>query len=196
MHRLGLVLACLFSAAGWSIAASPNPDDLVAPAEVQVKARALVRQLGSDDYSEREDAQEQLAALGRLARPALLVGAATTSPEPGGPAPVRRTPPAANALDIKAKLETFLADTNGEYEHDLPAWKTFRGAVGSEWSFLGRTLWADRELDRAAREVFVELVAAPDNRRLLMAVDGSRLVLTDTVVARRQELYNRALPAR
>jgi hypothetical protein len=193
MYRFGLVFACLFSAAGWSIAASPNPDDLVAPAEIQVKARALVRQLASEDYSEREDAHKQLADLGRHARPALLAGA-NTSPEPEIRLRCAQLLPGATALDIAAKLDTFLADTKGEYEHNLPAWKTFRATVRSEWSFFGHVVWSDRSLDTAARQVFADLVAAPANRRLLLAVGGSRVELTDLVVARKQELYERRYP--
>src|SRR4051794_3874459 len=110
MHRSGLVLACLFAAAGWSRAASPNPDDLVATPELQVKARALVRQLGSDEFSAREDAQKQLAALGRLARPALVAGV-NTSPDPEVRLRCAELLPAATALDNRAKIDTFLADT-------------------------------------------------------------------------------------
>src|SRR3954462_3803141 len=109
MHRYPLALACLLGFASVSNAASPNPDDLAIPAEVQVKARALVRQLGSEDYPEREDAQEQLAKLGRSARPALFAGA-TTDPDPEIRFRCSQLLPNAAALDLKAKLDTFLAD--------------------------------------------------------------------------------------
>ncbi|MBN9118295.1 MAG: hypothetical protein J0I06_03895 [Planctomycetes bacterium] len=188
MRRPALVLACLFAAAAPSGAASPNPEDLVPTPEVRVKCRALVRQLGSEDFTEREDAQKQLAALGRSARPALLAGANTSS-DPEVRARCAQLLPAANALDLQAKLETFLADTDGRYEHDLAAWKTFRAVVCNEWSFCGHTLWSDRALERAARQVFVEMVATHANRRLLMAVDGSRVELTELVVARKMDLY-------
>jgi hypothetical protein len=193
MHRFGFALVCLCALDVESRAASPDPADLAAPAEIQVRSRALVRQLGSEDYPEREAAQEQLAALGRRARPALLVGV-NTDPNPEVRRRCAELLPTATALDIRAKLDTFLADTNGEYEHDLPGWKTFRTVVGSEWSVFGWPVWADRELDRAAREVFAELVAVHANRQLLLAIDGSRVVLADLVVGRRQELYNRRYP--
>ena len=45
------------------------------------KARALVRKLGSEIFHEREDAQEELADLKRLARPA-LVEAVSSDPDP------------------------------------------------------------------------------------------------------------------
>jgi hypothetical protein len=193
MHRFALVFACLFAIAAWSRAASPNPADLAVTPELQVKTRALVERLGSEDYTEREDAQQQLESLGRLARPALLRGVNTNeNPE------VRRRCaeilPAANALDIKARIETFLADTNGDYEHDLPAWKTFRAIACREWSVFGQVVWSERSRQKAAREIFVELIAKPDNRRLMIATDGSRLELSELATTRRQELYNQRYP--
>jgi len=193
MHRFGLGLACLLGTVGWSNAASPDPDDLAIPAEVQVKSRALVRQLGSEDYPEREDAQKQLADLGRLARPAILTGA-TTDPDPEIRLRCSQLLPSANALDLKARIETFLADTNGDYEHDLPAWKVFRSLACEEWAFFGYAVWSDRTREKAAREVFVELISVPASRRLLMAIGGSRVELTELVVARKQELYDRRYP--
>jgi hypothetical protein len=164
MTRLGFVLASLSALTGGLRAAPPNPDALVAPAEIQVRSRALVHQLGSEEFAEREAAQEQLAALGRLARPALLVGV-NTSPDPEVRRRCAELLPTASALDLKARLDTLLADTAGVYDHDLPGWKTFRRVVGSRWSVLDRTLWVDQELDRAAREVFAELMAVHANRR-------------------------------
>jgi hypothetical protein len=193
MHRSGLVLACLFGTVGWSHAASPNPDDLAIPAEVQVKARALVRQLGSEDYPEREDAQEQLAKMGRLACPAIFTGA-TTDPDPEIRLRCSQLLHNATSLDIKARIDTFLADTKGEYEHDLPAWKSFRAIACNEWSFFGHTVWSDRSLEKAAREVFAELISVTANRRLLMMIGGSHVELTEQVVSRKQELYDKRFP--
>src|SRR5262249_7311030 len=149
-------------------AASPDPDDLVPTAEVQVKARALVRKLGSEDFEEREEAQKKLINFGRFARAALLEGA-NTSPDPEVRTRCAQLLPSANALDTQAKLEPFLADTEGRYEHDLPGWKTFRGVVCNEWAFCGHTLWSDRVLEKAARQVFVEMLSTHANRRLLLA---------------------------
>jgi hypothetical protein len=190
MRRPTLALVCLVAAPALAPAASPNPDDLVPTPEVQVKCRGLVRLLGSEGFDEREEAQKQLAALGRTARPALLAGA-NTSPDPEVRARCAQLLPKATALDVQAKLETFLADTDGRYEHDLPAWKAFRSTVCDEWSFYGHTVWADRSLERTARKVFVELISAPTNRRLMLGVDGSRLELTDLVVARKMEFFAR-----
>ena len=189
MRCFGLAFACAFLAVGFAGAASPNPADLAVVPEIQVKARALVRQLGSEDFDEREDAEQQLADLGRLARAALFAGA-TTNPDAEIRFRCRQLLPHAVTLDTRAQLDTFLADTKGEYEHDLPAWKTFRAVVGSEWAFFGLSVWSDRELDAAARRVFTELVSTAANRRLLLAVEGSRTELADLVVWRRQDLFN------
>ncbi len=99
--------------------------------------------------------------------------------------------PAAGELDLRARIETFLADTNGDYEHDLPAWKAFRAIACREWSVLGQVVWSNRALEKPARQIFVELIADKDNRRLMMAVEDSRFELSDIVAMRRQELYNR-----
>jgi hypothetical protein len=193
MQRFVFPFAVLLSVSAYSRAASPNPDDLAVPAEVLVKSRSLVERLGSEDYPTREAAQEQLATLGRLAKPALLAGA-NTSPDPEIRLRCAQLLPTANALDLKARLETFLADSGGKYEHDLPAWKEFRAVACGEWSLLGRVVWADRSLEKAARELFAGLVATPANRRLLMAIEGSRLELGELVMARRLELYNQRYP--
>lgn len=197
MRQTGLVLAYLLSLPASSLAASPNPDVLLIPAispnpvvlaipaDAQSQALALVDQLGNADHAKREVAQKQLAELGRLARPALVAGANSECPE------IRfrcaQLLQKATSLDIKARLATFLADTKEQYEHNLPAWKTFRAVACREVKFLGHVIWSDRSLQKVAREMFAELFSAPVHRRLLMAIDGPRLELAELVAARRQE---------
>src|SRR5215471_13272612 len=125
--------------------ASPDPKDLAIPPEEISKARELIKRLGSEVYREREEAHAELSKMGRLARPALIEAAASdTDPE------IRyrcsRLLPKAGADDLKARLDTFLADTDGKYEHDLPGLKLFRKQMGSE---------------KAARDLFVEIVKSP-----------------------------------
>jgi hypothetical protein len=193
MHRSGLALALLLACAGRSPAESPDPADLEVPPELQVRSRRLVRKLGSADFAEREEAQKKLAALGRLARPALLEGA-NNSPAAEVRLRCAELLPAAVALDLRARVETFLADAEGRYEHDLPGWRAFRATAAGEWSFLGRTLWSDPARRKAAREVFARLIAAADNRRLMVAADGPRLELAELTAARRQDLSRRRSP--
>ena len=76
-------------------------------------------------YREREEAHAELAKMGRLARPAPLEAAAS-DPDPEVRFRCSRLLPKAGADDLKARLDTFLADTEGKYEHDLPGLKQFR----------------------------------------------------------------------
>jgi hypothetical protein len=181
--------------AGAATAASPDPRSLEIPAEELSRARELVRQLGSDQYAEREKAEQELAKMGRLARPALLE-AVNTDPNQEVRARCSGLLPKATALDLKARLDVFLADADGKYEHDLPGWNQFRATIRSEWSLFGYEVWSDRSLDKPARAVFADLVASPQNRQILFAVNGPKSELAAIASARRQELYWQAYPRR
>jgi hypothetical protein len=92
---------------------------------------------------------------------------------------------------MKARLDTFLADADGKYDHDLPGWTEFRATVAEEWSLFGYSLWADRSLEKPARKVFAELLSASLNRQLVMAVGAvPEAELAGLAAGRRQELYN------
>jgi NAD+ synthase (glutamine-hydrolysing) len=93
--------------------------------------------------------------MGRLARPALVEGAASDS-DPEIRYRCSRLLPKAGADELKARLDTFLADANGKYDHDLPGLKQFRKHVGS---------------DGKARALFVEMVKSPYNVEVLQAID-------------------------
>src|SRR5262249_39997780 len=99
--------------------ASPDPKDLVVPPQEISRARELVRKLGSEVYKEREDAHAELVKMGRTAKVALLEGA-TGDNDPEVRFRCSRLLPRAGADDLKARLDTFLADTEGKFEHDLP----------------------------------------------------------------------------
>jgi hypothetical protein len=101
--------------------------------------------------------------------------------------------PKATFLEMKARMEVFLADGEGRYTHDLPGWNQFRTTVCRGMYIFGRPLPADRELEKAARNVFVELIATPANKAVVMAAGGSQTELGATVINRRIELYNRRL---
>ncbi|MCI0700811.1 MAG: hypothetical protein L0241_06995, partial [Planctomycetia bacterium] len=127
MLRYCIASAVVLGIVATTLAAPPSPDpkSLTIPQEELSKARELVQQLGSEKYSEREEAQRELAAMGRLARPALLDGV-SGDPDPEIRLRCQTLLPKANADDLKARLETFLADTEGKYEHDLPGWNKLR----------------------------------------------------------------------
>ena len=80
MSRLFAVIVCCIGAVP-VLGSSPDPKDLAIPPGELVKAQDLIRRLGSEIYREREDAQAELARMGRLARPALLEAAAA-DPDP------------------------------------------------------------------------------------------------------------------
>jgi hypothetical protein len=178
-----------------TFASSPDPKSLAIPNQELTRARELVHQLGSEEYDEREKAEAELVKMGRLARPA-LVEAANTDPSQEVRSRCTSLLPRASALDIKARLDVFLADTDGKYDHDLPGWAQFQSTVRGEWTLFGYTIGADRSLDQAARSVFVDLVSSHVNRPLVMAVDGSKSDLSSIVTARRQELYLQKFPRR
>lgn len=193
-RAMRFALALILATPALTRAASPDPADLVPTPEVQVRCRALVRQLGNEDYEQREDAQKKLSALGRFAHGALIAGV-TESDDPEIRTRCGQLLPKAAEADFQARLETFLADPTGRYEHDVPGWKAFRTIACDEWRLFGVAVSADRSLEKAAKEVFVELMATRANRELVRAVDGSPLVLGERVVARKLELYEARYPS-
>lgn len=174
MTRIALALLAggLFAAPG--LGATPDPKDLVIPAAELSKARELVRKLGSEIYREREEAYLELGKMGRLARPA-LVEAAATDADPEVRFRTARLLPKAGADETAARLATFLADTDGKYEHDLPGLKHFRTVVGR---------------DEKARALFVEVVKSPHNLEMLQAVDRGTTEGGRAVADRRNDLFN------
>ena len=168
---------------------SPDPKSLAVPDEALSKARELVQQLGSEQFHEREQAERDLEKMGRTARAALLEGVNNDS-SPEVRSRCHALLPRATALEMKARLDTFLADEDGKYDNDLPGWNEFRSLARDEWSLFGYTLFSDPSLDRSARKVFADLLSTPINRQVVMAVGGPESELGPLAAARRQELYN------
>jgi hypothetical protein len=127
--------------------------------------------------------------MGRAAREALLDGA-NASPDPEVRARSRGLLTRAINLEMKARLDTFLADTEGKYEHDLPGWNRLRATVRGDFSMFGWT-WAGKGTvsDKAARELFVEFLNAPNGRKLLAALGSGASDLGPAVASLKQELY-------
>ncbi|MBX9627014.1 MAG: hypothetical protein K2X82_24645 [Gemmataceae bacterium] len=173
MNRLGVgigLLAVLASAAG---AASPDPKDLAIPSRELEKARVLARDLGSDLFRDRERAERELAAMGRLARP-VLAEVAAADPSPEVRSRVARLLPRAEAADLQARVDTFLADADGKFRHDLPGLDLFRKHVGD---------------DPAARGLYVEVLKTPANLALLASADGAGADGGKAVADRRMGLF-------
>jgi hypothetical protein len=130
MHRLalaGLGSLILASAAG---ADSPDPAKLAIPAEVRSRAETLVRQLGSQAFRDRDTATRELFRMGRLALPALYDAREDADPEVRMRA--ERLLPRAEAEDLRARVDTFLADAEGKFTHDLPGWHRFKALAGKD----------------------------------------------------------------
>lgn len=159
MNRIGAVLfACgvaVVVQAGAARAASPDPKDLAVSPQELSKARALLQKLGSDSYRDREDAQAELAKMGRLAK-GVLAEAATAGEDPEIRLRAARLLPKANAADLKARIETFLEDKDGKFEHDLPGLKVFRAKLGA----------GDK-----SRALYADILKSPYNLELFAAVE-------------------------
>lgn len=180
MSRIQAVLLALAAlTASPALGASPDPKDLAVPAQDLSKARELIRRLGSEAYREREEAQAELIKMGRLAR-GPLAEAATADADPEVRQRAARLLPKANAADLQARLDAFLADATGKYEHDLPGLKALRAAVGEA---------------EKARALYADILKSPYNLEMLAAADrgpadGGRAI-ADRRAVMMSELNNR-----
>lgn len=162
-----------FSLVGF--AADPDPKSLAIPAADAARAADLVRQLGSPVYQDREDASRQLRALGRKAIAALEAG--TDDPDLEVRHRCELLLPAAEAEDFAARLDTFLADADAKFDHDLPGWNEFKKRTGAD-----------------GRGLFAELMKSPANRDLIAGVAQDKTELGRRLDARRQDLYQKMFP--
>jgi hypothetical protein len=178
MNRFGLAVVMCGLAMSISSAASPDPKDLAVPPQELLKARELVRRLASEDYGDREDAFTALAKMGRMARPA-LAEAATSDTSAEVRTRAARLLPRAEAEELKARIDTFLADNDQKFEHDLPAWRTFRNMLGTS---------------KATQGLFVEMLQAPGNLEVLVALEQSEAEAGRAIADRRMSVYMRANP--
>ncbi|MCE9564966.1 MAG: hypothetical protein K8U57_23270 [Planctomycetes bacterium] len=156
-----------------SFGVTPDPKDLIIPPSEITKARDLIRKLGSELYREREEAHAELVKMGRLARPALLEAAATDL-DPEIRFRTSRLLPKAGADELTARLDTFLADKEGKFDHDLPGMKQFRKVVGQ---------------DEKARALFVEIIKSPYNVEVLQAIDRGVTEAGRAIADRRTLLF-------
>lgn len=178
MRRLALPLIFTLLLASTGSGASPDPKDLAIPPAELSRAKLLVAQLASEVYDEREEAQDELAKMGRLAFPALLEGL-NTNPSPEVRFRCQSLVPKAAHLDLQARLETFLADVDGKFQHDMPGWNEFRKLAGGT---------------AASRTTFVELLKESQNRALVLGVAGSPHELGRLIAARKQDIYQMRFP--
>jgi hypothetical protein len=169
-----VLLLCGLLAPAPALGASPDPKDLLVPPAELSKARDLIRRLGSDVYREREDAQAELTKMGRLARQA-IAEAVSTDADPEIRLRCARLLPKASADDLKARIDTFLADTEGKYDHDLPGLKTFRKQLGAT---------------EKARSLYVEILKTPYNMDMFAAMDRGETEGGRAISDRRSAMWN------
>jgi hypothetical protein len=142
----------------------------------QREVAQLVHRLGDESFAVREEASARLRQLGLVAKPFLLEGARDPDLE------VRRRClellPTVLHADHLARIEAFLADTEGKQEHDFPGWKRFRKAVGD---------------DSAARGLFAEMQKS-ETATFLAQCDARPDAAAGMIHARaallQQKLYN------
>ncbi len=174
MIRLSATLLACGVLAASAGAASPDPKSLVVPPETLSKARELVRRLGSESYREREESQTELSKMGRLARRPLS-DAILSDPDPEIRLRAARLLPRASADDLKARINTFLADTAGKYEHDLPGLKTFRKTLGT---------------DEKSRALYVDILKSSYNLDMFAAIDRSTTEGGRAIADRRSMMWS------
>ena len=172
------MIRTLFAVVAVSVAAAscpakdvdPNPKSLEIPAEVDGKARELIRAFTKSSYAEREQAHRELKELGRSALPALL-GALANNSNPEVQLRCEMLLPLSTAADMKLRVDCFLADAKNEYDHKLPGAKEYFAIVGKS---------------EASRNLFRDLILSP-NQAMLFAVGGKPDDLAKAIVTRRNQ---------
>jgi hypothetical protein len=188
MIRLGLVVLLAGVAAGSAGAASPNPKDLEIPNADLLRARSLIPRLGSEAFPEREHAEKELAKMGRFARPVLRT-AAIEDPDPEVRQRAGRLLPKAEAAELKARTDAFLADVEGKYDHAMPGWHKFKVVMNVEPALFGLVLGTDLNRARAARQLFVEMLTSKPTVDLLTEVENGGEGLAKAAADRRMQMW-------
>jgi hypothetical protein len=127
------------------------------------RVAALIKQLGSDEFSSRERATEQLTKLGLAAYKPLQ--AAADSPDREVRYRAERILGTIRELDLKRRLEAFLKGQEQEDDYPLPAWSRFRKSYGDESH--SRVLFV--EMQRADSELLATLDRSPKDAAELLA---------------------------
>jgi|GEM_PF-1124293 len=135
--------------------ASPDPKSLAIPENILLKAKELVKQLGSASYRERESASREIVKMGRSAyTPLKAATLEETNPEIRLRVDILL--PGIAAAEMEARVSCFMKDLEGKFDHDLPGWNKFRVAAGN---------------DRSARELFADVLKNKVYHGLLLAAD-------------------------
>jgi hypothetical protein len=151
--RYLLCLSALSLALVGQAADSANPANLKIKPSDTALAMTYVEQLGNTSYRIREQARRDLTKMGRRALHALTQGLNSSDTETRVVCELLL--PAAESQEMEARVQTFLADAKGEYEHELPGWARFRFVAGD---------------NPFTRQLFVAVVKNPRNFPLLQAM--------------------------
>jgi hypothetical protein len=138
---LGSLLVCSIAVQS----AEPTPSSQTATPE-QLKAVRLVNDLGDSRFKVRAMAATELKKMGRIAKMALQEGMKSTDTEIWNRC--IQLLPEVLALDLKARVDAFLADTEGKQKHELPLQELFQKVVGNDPG--ARKLYADIVRNNAA----------------------------------------------
>jgi hypothetical protein len=172
-HLLPLALLC-----GPALGSSPDPQSLAVGKDDLARAKKLVGQLGDPRFVAREKAQRELEDMGRKALAPLATGAADSA-DPEVRLRCRKLIPHARADDFQARVDTFLADTEGKFKHDLPGLDVFFDATGK---------------NESARKLYLEILGREENRKLLADAETDPAGLPTVVQNRAMTLYYRQYP--
>ncbi len=166
--RLAIAAVLLSTGLSWARA------DQVHAAPIDLAA--LVQQLGSGSFIERQRATRELTELGIAARDALQAAAIDSDAE------VRTRARWILAdiwqADFRQRLEAFAADTDGSGKQTLPGWEQFSAQMGG-----GLT----------ARQLFVELHRAEPE--LMDAMAKGPKEASETLAARCHAIYEKTVAA-
>ena len=157
---------------------SPDPASLVVPPEEHSRAETLVRELAHPAYPVRAEAMRTLRQMGRLALEA-IGDAVGTDPDPEVRFRCELLLPAAEADDFAARMASFVSDTQGRYDHELPGWDEFRELAGG---------------DTKSRQLFTQLLASEPNRAILAGFGRSDEEIAGRLAERMAELQQLMYP--
>jgi len=152
----------------------PDPKSLIVDESTLAIARSHLDRLDEPSYEERAAAVRELRLMGRTALPVLREGI-EKSDSPEVVLWCEALLDHAIVADVKARLDCFLADKDGKFQHDLPGAKAFFQIAGA----------TDQ-----ARSLFREMMLSP-NRNLLVALAGKSEEIGKAASAKRAELNPR-----
>lgn len=151
--RYSLAVSAMIFGLAMAVGQASNPAALQLRPEDTARAQKQIERLGDKSYRVREEARRELAKMGRLAVRALEAGLRSDITE------VRLACesllPEAEAAELQARIQAFLADTKGEYDHELAGWKKFRFIAGD---------------NPTTRDLYVKVLNNSRNFELLLAM--------------------------